>query len=87
MRQPEKPLVYFDWQLDFPEVLNPNVAKDPGFDIVIANPPYMRVQVKKAMPEFKAALERKYTNAKGAWDLANVFFERAVQLVKDSGNC
>ncbi|MEO8588135.1 MAG: N-6 DNA methylase [Flavobacteriales bacterium] len=88
VKQKDKPLKYFDWQLDFPEVLNPNVAKDPGFDIVIANPPYMRVQqVQKAMPEFKKALEAKYTNAKGAWDLANVFFERAVQLVKESGNC
>ena len=88
LRQAEKRLMYFDWQLDFPEVLNPNVTKDAGFDIVIANPPYMRVQqVQKAMPEFKVALERKYTNAKGAWDLANVFFERAVQLVKESGNC
>ncbi len=88
LRQTEKPLVYFDWQLDFPEVLNPNVVEEPGFDIVLANPPYMRVQqVQKAMPQFKAALERKYTNAEGAWDLANVFFERAVQLVKSSGNC
>ncbi len=81
-------LNYFDWQLDFPEVLNTHVVEDTGFDIVIANPPYMRVQqVQKAMPEFKKALEAKYTNAKGAWDLANVFFERAVQLVKASGNC
>lgn len=84
----EKQLDYFDWQLDFPEVMNPNETGDPGFDIVIANPPYMRVQqVQQAMPEFKHALEAKYKNAKGAWDLANIFFERAVQLVKQNGNC
>lgn len=84
----DKPLDCFDWQLDFPEVLNEHVTSDPGFDIVIANPPYMRVQqVQKAMPQFKKAIEDKYSVAKGAWDLANVFFERAVQLVKESGNC
>jgi type I restriction-modification system DNA methylase subunit len=84
----DRTLDCFDWQLDFPEVLNEHVTSDPGFDIVIANPPYMRVQqVQKAMPQFKKAIEDKYSVAKGAWDLANVFFERAVQLVKESGNC
>jgi adenine-specific DNA-methyltransferase len=88
LKHPNRQLHYFDWQLDFPEVLNANVTKDPGFDIVIANPPYMRVQqVQKAMPQLKKAIESKYTVARGAWDLANVFFERAVQLVKASGNC
>ncbi len=34
-------LNFFDWKLDFPEVMNERVAKDNvGFDIVIANPPY-----------------------------------------------
>ena len=35
-----KTLQYFDWRLDFPEVLNPHVTDQPGFDIVIGNPPY-----------------------------------------------
>ncbi|MFN4027235.1 MAG: Eco57I restriction-modification methylase domain-containing protein [Flavobacterium sp.] len=36
------PFNHFDWQLDFPEILNPKVNKNPGFDIVIANPPYLK---------------------------------------------
>lgn len=33
---------FFDWKLDFPEVLNPNLTNNKdGFDIVIGNPPYI----------------------------------------------
>ncbi len=34
------PLEFFDWKLDFPEVMNPEINEDAGFDIVIGNPPY-----------------------------------------------
>ena len=40
----EAPFDHFDYKLDFPEILNPNLVqneKERGFDIVIANPPYI----------------------------------------------
>jgi adenine-specific DNA-methyltransferase len=41
--KPEKPFNHFDWKLDFPELLNPLIkGKEIGFDIVIANPPYLK---------------------------------------------
>lgn len=41
--KPEKPFNHFDWKLDFPELLNPLIkGKETGFDIVIANPPYLK---------------------------------------------
>lgn len=34
---------HFDWKLDFPEILNPYITNlNAGFDIVIANPPYLK---------------------------------------------
>jgi adenine-specific DNA-methyltransferase len=33
-------LHFFDWKLDFPEVMNEQIAEKAGFDIVIGNPPY-----------------------------------------------
>ena len=36
----DQPLLFFDWKLDFPEVMNEQVITNVGFDIVIANPPY-----------------------------------------------
>lgn len=39
----EEPFEHFDWKLDFPEVLNPYLVNgNAGFDIVIANPPYIK---------------------------------------------
>jgi len=38
--QPDKPLNFFDWKLDFPEVMNEQVTTNVGFDIMIGNPPY-----------------------------------------------
>ena len=40
--KPELPLHFFDWKLDFPEVLNEQINSNSGFDIVIANPPYLK---------------------------------------------
>jgi hypothetical protein len=38
----DQPFNHFDWKLDFPEVLNPLVNEETGFDIVIGNPPYIK---------------------------------------------
>jgi hypothetical protein len=39
-KQPEAPLHFFDWKLDFPEIMNEQVTDIVGFDIVIGNPPW-----------------------------------------------
>ncbi|MEA5531819.1 Eco57I restriction-modification methylase domain-containing protein [Dolichospermum sp. UHCC 0684] len=44
---PDKSLNFFDWKLDFPEVMNQQLVENVGFDIVIANPPYDVYQGKK----------------------------------------
>lgn len=38
--QPNIALSFFDWKLDFPEVMNGQVTENVGFHIVIGNPPY-----------------------------------------------
>ncbi|MFO5492260.1 MAG: Eco57I restriction-modification methylase domain-containing protein, partial [Cuspidothrix sp.] len=44
---PDKSLNFFDWKLDFPEVMNQQLVENVGFDIVIGNPPYDVYQGKK----------------------------------------
>lgn len=44
---PNKPFNHFDWKLNFPEVLNPLVNENCGFDIVIGNPPYIKEYTNK----------------------------------------
>ena len=67
---------FFLWHTYFREVF----TKHGGFDIVIANPPYMRVQeVEKVQPREKT----QYEVATQAYDLANLFVELAVKQLSN----
>lgn len=81
--QPDYPLNFFDWKLDFPEVLNDLINTNPGFDIVIANPPY--VEFKNLDKDFKKNLEPKYKSLKGKYDLYIAFLEKYFQLTAKNG--
>ncbi|KAA3638135.1 MAG: class I SAM-dependent DNA methyltransferase [Proteobacteria bacterium] len=75
----------FEWRFEFPEVLSDD-GEFIGFDVVLANPPYMRIQeIKASQPAEKIYYETKYENAEAAYDLANIFFELAVNI--SSSNC
>jgi type I restriction-modification system DNA methylase subunit len=67
----------FDWRKAFPEVM-----KAGGFDIVIGNPPYVRMEHLKAQ---KPYLEEHYVVADDRTDLYAYFFEKGVRLLKDGG--
>jgi hypothetical protein len=67
----------FGWQAAFPEVF----ARG-GFDIVIGNPPYVRMEHLKPV---KPWLEKAYVVAADRADLYAYFFERGVTLLKDGG--
>ncbi len=70
----------FEWRFEFPEVLN-DEGDFVGFDVVIGNPPYMRVQeIQATQPMQKLHYENVYQNAKGSYDLANIFFELSVNI-------
>lgn len=76
----------FEWRFMFPEVLADD-GSYLGFDVVIANPPYMRVQeIKKTQPKEKILYEKKYDVAISSYDLANLFFERAIDISNISAN-
>ena len=67
-KETNKPFIHFDWKLDFPEVLNPYLTNgDAGFDIVIANPPYVSWYSKQARVldnDLEKALRSNYTRRK-----------------------
>jgi adenine-specific DNA-methyltransferase len=76
----------FEWRFEFPEVLNDD-GDFIGFDVVIGNPPYMRVQeLQASQPTQKLYYESQYQNAKAAYDLANIFFELAVNISSLNSN-
>ena len=65
----------FDWSTAFPEI----VARG-GFDVVIGNPPYVRMERLKAI---KPYLEKRYAVAADRADLYCYFFEQAVRLLRN----
>jgi Eco57I restriction-modification methylase/TaqI-like C-terminal specificity domain len=77
----------FDWVVEFAEVFALRAGQAPGrgggFDIVVANPPYVRMELLK---ERKPALKRTFpqVHAERA-DLYVYFFARALELLAPGG--
>ncbi len=67
----------FTWQTAFPEIF-----AEGGFDIVLGNPPYVRMEFLKAM---KPYLEKRFEVVSDRADLYAYFFERGLKLLKDGG--
>lgn len=53
------------------------------FDFIVGNPPY--VAATKIKPEYKEALRSSYQTAVGRLDLYGLFFERAIEQLRDGG--
>jgi type I restriction-modification system DNA methylase subunit len=72
----------FDWKSEFPEIM-----KVGGFDAVIGNPPYVRIQALKEwapieVEHYKTAFK---SASKGNYDIYVVFVERGLSLLNKGG--
>ena len=77
---------HFDWKLDFPEVLNPYLVDGSGgFDIVIANPPYISVRTKSFNKSLKNIFKQKYKLAIGQYDVYVLFLELTCRILNSNG--
>ncbi|MBA3425647.1 MAG: Eco57I restriction-modification methylase domain-containing protein [Rubrobacter sp.] len=76
----------FDWQVEFAEVFageTDGSDADGGFDVILANPPYVRQELIRAL---KPALKKVYpTIYTGTSDLYVFFYGRALQLLSPGG--
>ncbi|MGD9714861.1 MAG: N-6 DNA methylase, partial [Thermomicrobiales bacterium] len=72
----------FDWQEEFKEIM-----RRGGFDAVIGNPPYIRIQtMKEWAPAEVEFYKQKYVAAsKGNYDIYVVFVERGLSLLNPTG--
>jgi len=71
------------------EIVSSEVKEiDSGFDVVIGNPPYIRIQtLKKKDPTLAAFYKDHYASAaKGNYDIYVVFVDAAMQLLKPDGH-
>ncbi len=75
----------FEWRFEFPALLTEEGAFS-GFDIVIGNPPYLRIQgIRDVNSEYADELVRKYKSATGSFDLYALFTERGLRIIKSNG--
>ncbi len=72
----------FDWRTGFPEIM-----KSGGFDVIIGNPPYIRVQTLQEWAPFEAEYykERYKAAASGNYDIYVCFVERGLEVLNHSG--
>jgi Eco57I restriction-modification methylase len=75
---PDRP---FNWQTQFPDIF-PKGGDNPGFDVVIGNPPYVRSERLSSM---KPWLKKNYAVFDGGSDLYCYFYERGLQILKNTG--
>lgn len=70
---------YFLWKLNFARVFR----EKGGFDIVIGNPPYIKIQ---NLPEAETIqLKKNYESATGKFDLYVLFIEKSFALMNSKG--
>ena len=81
----------FDWAAEFPEVFRPDRFSETcqvcGFDAIVGNPPYIRIQTMKEWAPLEVEYyKRAYAAAgKGNYDIYVVFVERALSLLNPRG--
>jgi adenine-specific DNA-methyltransferase len=77
-------LTYFDWRLNFPEIFNDKISSNPGFDIVIGNPPYVNI-ANISDVTYRNYLQSRYKTVKNKSDLYSVFIEKSESLLSENG--
>lgn len=71
----------FHWEKEFPRVFGKG-----GFDVVIGNPPYVRVQtIKDSIERESRELESKFESATRRYDLFVLFMEKSYSLINAQG--
>lgn len=72
----------FDWHAAFPQVF-----AQGGFDVVIGNPPYVRIQILQETSQISPeVLKERYISAnKGNYDIYVAFVERGLELLSIKG--
>jgi len=72
----------FDWDQEFPEAM-----KSGGFDAIIGNPPYIRIQTLKEWASREAEFYKQtyFAASKGNYDICVIFLEKGLNLLNKMG--
>lgn len=71
----------FNWQNEFPEIF-----ANGGFDVVIGNPPYVKLQGLKTNYEKESFFyEKNYKSATSNYDIYVLFIEKSLEIINKTG--
>jgi adenine-specific DNA-methyltransferase len=74
---------FFLWKLYFSDVFH---RDNPGFDVVLGNPPYVSaVKHSKENAEEREFLRKRYSEVKGSFDLYSIFLLKGLELIRNKG--
>lgn len=89
---------FFHWELEFPEIFfkskiesrqlqgDVEYLENSGFDAVIGNPPYLRVQgLVKSDETMSNAFKKFFSSAKGSYDIYLLFVENGFNFISAHG--
>ncbi|WP_018615728.1 Eco57I restriction-modification methylase domain-containing protein [Segetibacter koreensis] len=77
-------LEFFDWRLDFPAVMNSSDKSKEGFDIIIANPPY--VDIKGLPPAHVKSYFLTFATCENRINLYSIFIEKSLRLLRNDAS-
>ena len=85
LKNREKPVVPFNWEIEFPEVFD---RENGGFDAIVGNPPFIGGKKMKAVAgeNYQSWLLESYPESTKNGDLVAFFFRRAFLLLRNSGS-
>jgi hypothetical protein len=89
LRNQEKPLIPFHWEMEFPEVfdLDEHIDRRGGFDALVGNPPFAgkNTLIDGSADGYIDWLKALHAESHGNADLVAHFFPRAFSLLRQNG--
>lgn len=84
LRSAEKPIISFNWEIEFPEVFD---RDNPGFDAIIGNPPFAgkNTTINSNAEGYLDWLKEIHPESHGNSDLIAHFFRRAFTILRKGG--
>jgi hypothetical protein len=84
LRNAEKPITPFNWEIEFPEVFD---RENPGFDSIVGNPPFLGgTRISGATSkEYLDWITTHFSETGNRTDLVAYFFRRAFSLIRSTG--
>ncbi len=84
LRQGDRPIAPFHWEVEFPEVF---IRQNPGFDSFFGNPPFAgkNTLIDTCGDRYLDWLKTLHTESHGNADLVAHFFRRAFALLREQG--